>query len=132
VNSRNINSRVECLTLRNHKSRISPHREQPADRSYSMKVNDDGTVTASFGDITTTFEAQPDENGRARLRAAFESHRGCDHNKTITDGGQKATLTCSCDRFTAILEGYTADIREASVTAAWNEHMSRVENGTNL
>lgn len=103
-----------------------------SERTWSMKVNDDGTATASCGDTTTTFGVQPREDGRALIRAAFESRRGSTHNKTITDGGQKTTLTCSCDRFTAILEGHTADIREASVTVAWDEHMARVENGTNL
>jgi hypothetical protein len=95
--------------------------------NYRLKINDDGTCTASFGDTTTTFDTQPGEDGRVQVQASFENHRGSSHNATVTDGGQKTTLTCSCGEFTAMCETGTAEERAASVEHAYQSHADKVD-----
>jgi hypothetical protein len=92
-----------------------------------MKINDDGTATARFGDATTTFDLQPGPDGRTQVRAAVQHGRTSgSHGYTITDGGQKTTLTCGFDEFTAIVEGGTAESREDYAVSAHDRHVDKV------
>jgi len=95
-------------------------------RRYTMRANDDGTATATFGATETTWEAQPNPYGRIKVRFSVET-RPDGHHKTITDGGAKATLTCGCDELTVVVEGGTADSRAAYAAEAHDQHLARLQ-----
>lgn len=94
------------------------------DRTWSMKVNEDGTVTASYAGVSTTFPAPEAQGGRRKLRYVADANRP-GHDTLISDDGQKTTLTCACKEFTAICETGTAEERAASVEYA--SHASKVD-----
>jgi hypothetical protein len=60
-----------------------------------------------------------------RLHLVIDAHRH-GHDMHTTDDGTTITLTCSCDEFTAICTGPDSDLREASVTAAFEQHIAKI------
>lgn len=101
------------------------------DRTWSMKVNDDGSVTTKYGDSVKTMPAPFDQSGRLNLRLSIDAHQP-GHDFHSADNGTKIKLSCSCDAFTAIIEGGTENSRIAAARSAHDEHIARVENGTRL
>jgi hypothetical protein len=49
------------------------------------------------------------------------------HHATTTDTAEKTTLTCSCDKFTAICGGGTAEERAAALELGFNDHLASVQ-----
>jgi hypothetical protein len=102
-----------------------------SERTWSMKVNDDGSVTTKYGGSVKTMPAPFDQSGHLRLRLSVDAHQP-GHDFHTADNGTKIKLSCSCDEFTAIIEGGTEDTRASAARLAHDEHVARVENGTNL
>jgi hypothetical protein len=99
-------------------------------RTYRVKVNDDDSVTFTYGDYSSTFPALRGQVGRV-IRHMMDGNRP-GHDTLIRDDGHKATLNCACQVFTAICDTGTAEERVASVEYAYETHANKVDHARDV